>query len=309
MEHSLALGRPAAGILGKRRLLFWFAVAALFALTVVEPMMVGIAGAGHAHLRLADGRHTVIDGYTTAPETARPDLYRPRSDSWPDYMEVEGRENTLGVKSVGVPGTLAAWCEMLARFGTLPLPVVMAPAIRHAEQVETERRHVDRSQRPGESDRAGPGRNDGRERIERVQRAMRRAADVRLAPGHFELAAGTSRQPEIAARIVVERARGCRVPPRWVLMLRLVLPKGSLERQLREPGRLRRPRLGEAREDHDPGTGCGAAHVGERLEPVHGSGHDHVEKDEIASDQPVLQRFGQRGKRIQHRRPHCGAKG
>lgn len=34
MEHSLALGRPAAGILG-RRLLFWFAVAALFALLPV----------------------------------------------------------------------------------------------------------------------------------------------------------------------------------------------------------------------------------------------------------------------------------
>ena len=32
------------------------AVAAQFALTVVEPMMVGIFGAGMTHLRLADGR-------------------------------------------------------------------------------------------------------------------------------------------------------------------------------------------------------------------------------------------------------------
>src|SRR5215472_19164821 len=43
------------------------AVAALFALTVVEPMMVGIFGGGMAHLRLADGHHTVIDGLSTAP--------------------------------------------------------------------------------------------------------------------------------------------------------------------------------------------------------------------------------------------------
>ena len=108
------------------------AVAALFALSVVEPMMVGIFGAGHAQLLLGGGGHTVIDGYTTAPAAARPDMYRPLSDTWPDYMETRGRENTVGVKAIGVPGTLAGWCEMLARFGRLDLPSVMAPAIRHA---------------------------------------------------------------------------------------------------------------------------------------------------------------------------------
>ncbi len=109
------------------------AVAALFALTVVEPMMVGVLGAGHAQLRLASGLHTVIDGYTTAPAAATPAMYRPRSDSWPDYMETVERENTVGVRAVGVPGTLAAWCEMLTRFGALDLETVTAPAIRHAE--------------------------------------------------------------------------------------------------------------------------------------------------------------------------------
>jgi gamma-glutamyltranspeptidase/glutathione hydrolase len=110
------------------------AVAALFALTVVEPMMVGIFGAGHAHLLLADGRHTVIDGYTTAPAAARPDIFRPLSDTWPDYMEAVDRENSVGWRSVGVPGNLTSWCEMLRRFGTLDLATVTAPAIRHAER-------------------------------------------------------------------------------------------------------------------------------------------------------------------------------
>jgi gamma-glutamyltranspeptidase/glutathione hydrolase len=109
------------------------AVAALFALTVVEPMMVGIFGAGHAQLWLRDGRHTVVDGYTTAPAAARADMYRPVSDTWPDYMEAEGRQNSLGLLSVGVPGTLASWCEMLERFGTLDLATVIAPAVRRAE--------------------------------------------------------------------------------------------------------------------------------------------------------------------------------
>ena len=42
-------------------------VAALFTLTVVEPMMVGIFGGGTALIGLADGREMVIDGLSTAP--------------------------------------------------------------------------------------------------------------------------------------------------------------------------------------------------------------------------------------------------
>jgi gamma-glutamyltranspeptidase/glutathione hydrolase len=110
------------------------AIAGLFALTVVEPMMVGIFGAGITHLRLADGTHTAIDNYSVAPAAARSDMYRPVSDTWPDYLVAEGNANSVGVLAAGVPGTLKAWCEVLERFGSLPLDVVMAPAIRHAER-------------------------------------------------------------------------------------------------------------------------------------------------------------------------------
>lgn len=108
------------------------AIAALFTLTVVEPMMVGIFGGGMAHIRLGDGRHTVIDGLSTAPLAATPGMYRPVSDTMPDYMEVAGRENTVGPKAVAAPGTLKGWCEALERYGTLSLADVMEPAIRHA---------------------------------------------------------------------------------------------------------------------------------------------------------------------------------
>jgi gamma-glutamyltranspeptidase / glutathione hydrolase len=110
------------------------AIGALFALTVVEPMMVGIFGAGMTHLRLADGRHLVIDNYTTAPAASRPDMYRPVSDTWPDYLRAEGDVNLVGLLSVGVPGTLKAWSQAVARFGRLDLETVMQPAIRHAER-------------------------------------------------------------------------------------------------------------------------------------------------------------------------------
>ncbi|WP_439576302.1 gamma-glutamyltransferase [Elioraea sp.] len=110
------------------------AVAALFTLTVVEPMMVGILGGGLTHLRLPDGSHRIIDGLPTAPAATRPDIFRPVSDTLPTYLDTEGRENAVGPKAAAAPGALPSWCETLARFGTMPLADVMEPAIRHASR-------------------------------------------------------------------------------------------------------------------------------------------------------------------------------
>ena len=108
-------------------------VATLFALTVVEPMMVGIWGGGMSHIRLANGKHVVIDGQAQAPIAARPDMFTPISDAQPHYLETVGRENAVGAKAVAAPGSLAGWCHALKHYGTLPLADVMAPAIRLAE--------------------------------------------------------------------------------------------------------------------------------------------------------------------------------
>ena len=110
------------------------AIAALFTLSVVEPMMVGILGGGMAHIRLSDGRHLVIDGLSTAPGAARPDTYTPAGGNVPNSLEVVGRENAVGAKAIAVPGTLRAWCETLQRFGTVSLADAMEPAIRHAQR-------------------------------------------------------------------------------------------------------------------------------------------------------------------------------
>ena len=109
------------------------AVASLFALTVVEPMMVGIFGAGMSTIRLANGEYRFVNNYTVAPGAATADMYQPVSDVWPNYQVVEGRENDVGVLAVGVPGTLKGWAETLAAYGTLSLADVMQPAIRFAE--------------------------------------------------------------------------------------------------------------------------------------------------------------------------------
>jgi gamma-glutamyltranspeptidase/glutathione hydrolase len=108
------------------------AVAAQFALTVVEPMMVGLIGGTTCHIRLADGTHIVLDGMSAVPLAGHPTMYRPIPGLPPEVYDVEGGENLVGPKSVATPGSLLTWCQALRRFGTLSLDDVMQPAIRHA---------------------------------------------------------------------------------------------------------------------------------------------------------------------------------
>jgi gamma-glutamyltranspeptidase/glutathione hydrolase len=104
------------------------AVAMQFALTVVEPMMVGLIGGTTCHIRLADGSHRM----SAAPLAGRPDMYRPPAGAPPENFDVEGRENAVGPKAVAAPGSLLAWCHALRTYGTMSLADVMQPAIRHA---------------------------------------------------------------------------------------------------------------------------------------------------------------------------------
>jgi gamma-glutamyltranspeptidase / glutathione hydrolase len=110
------------------------AIATLFTLTVVEPMMVGIIGGGMAHIRLADGSHRFIDGQSTVPLAVRADTYTSKPGSAHDVFDTIGDENCNGPKAVAVPGSLMAWCETLRRFGTMSLADVMQPAIKHASR-------------------------------------------------------------------------------------------------------------------------------------------------------------------------------
>lgn len=108
------------------------AIASLFALTVVEPMMVGIFGAGHMNVRLSSGEHHILDGYSTAPAACTEDMYTPIADSGPDYLKSVDDLSSVGYLAIGVPGNLKAWTEALDEWGTMTLSEVMEPAIRFA---------------------------------------------------------------------------------------------------------------------------------------------------------------------------------
>jgi gamma-glutamyltranspeptidase/glutathione hydrolase len=132
-NHPLASAAGAEVLLGGGNAVD-AAIATLFALTVVEPMMVGVTGGGVCHLRDASGAHHIIDGLSTAPAAARPDMYVPDTSKPPEDRETIGRRNAVGALAVAVPGALPAWCETLAAHGSWSLADVMAPAIRLAER-------------------------------------------------------------------------------------------------------------------------------------------------------------------------------
>jgi gamma-glutamyltranspeptidase/glutathione hydrolase len=96
------------------------AIAAAFALAVVEPSQSGIGGRTHLLIRAADGRVAALDGWTEVPAAA--------------VHPLPGESDTAyGYDTIAVPGTVAALAEALAQHGALPLADVMAPAIALAE--------------------------------------------------------------------------------------------------------------------------------------------------------------------------------
>jgi gamma-glutamyltranspeptidase / glutathione hydrolase len=94
------------------------AVAAGFAIGVVEPSMNSIGGRNQILIRLPDGTLRGIDGTTSAPSTYDPDT-APQAD--------------YGYAVVGIPGAAAGLLRLHAELGSLPLATVMAPAIDYAE--------------------------------------------------------------------------------------------------------------------------------------------------------------------------------
>lgn len=102
------------------------AVAVAFALAVVEPAAGNIGGGGFMLVRLADGKTNFFDYREVAPGKSTRDMYIKDGKLVPD-------SNTLGYRSVAVPGTVAGLELVLKTHGTMKLADVMAPAIRLAK--------------------------------------------------------------------------------------------------------------------------------------------------------------------------------
>ncbi|WP_459645901.1 gamma-glutamyltransferase [Kineococcus sp. NUM-3379] len=102
------------------------AVATAAALGVTEPYSAGIGGGGFfTYLDASTGRVHALDGRETAPAALRENSFTDASGKPLPFPEVVS--STL---SVGVPGTPATWEEALRRWGSRPLPELLAaPAV------------------------------------------------------------------------------------------------------------------------------------------------------------------------------------
>ena len=104
------------------------AIATGFALAVVDQAASGLGGGGFMLIYEArDKRAHALDFRETAPEAAHADLYVRNGKPVPSL-------SLTGALAVAVPGEVAGLLAAMKRFGSLPLAVLMAPAIRLATE-------------------------------------------------------------------------------------------------------------------------------------------------------------------------------
>ncbi|SDF18877.1 gamma-glutamyltransferase [Thalassobaculum litoreum] len=105
------------------------AVAVAFALAVTLPQAGNLGGGGFALVhRPADRSTHALDFREMAPAAAHRDVFLAPDGS------VDSERSRYSHHAVGVPGSVAGYLDLLARFGSWPRQRVMAPAIRLAEQ-------------------------------------------------------------------------------------------------------------------------------------------------------------------------------
>ncbi|MDF2097456.1 gamma-glutamyltransferase family protein [Aquibaculum arenosum] len=111
------------------------AVAAAFAMGVVEPLDNGIGASGFALVHSAsEGRTVAVDFLGTAPKAAQFELTPAFTGFMTGYhLLVRDRANEIGHRSVAVPGAVRGLAHLVERFGSLPFRDVVEPAARLAE--------------------------------------------------------------------------------------------------------------------------------------------------------------------------------
>ncbi len=105
------------------------AIAVQLVLNLVEPQSSGLGGGAFlVHWEEAARRVITLDGRETAPAAAKPDRFIGKDGKPMRFVEA-----VVGGRSVGVPGTPRLLEEAHRRWGKLPWPQVLAPAIKLAE--------------------------------------------------------------------------------------------------------------------------------------------------------------------------------
>ena len=130
-EHPLA-AEAGARILGEGGNAVDAAVAAAFAMGVVEPTTSGLGGVAWCVIRQPDGTVTTIDGGGAAPVRATPEMFDLRTSGasgmygWPATKD---DAQNVGYRATGQMGAVGCLCRALERYGTMDRASVMGGAI------------------------------------------------------------------------------------------------------------------------------------------------------------------------------------
>jgi gamma-glutamyltranspeptidase/glutathione hydrolase len=155
------------------------AVATALALSVVDQASSGLGGGGFMVIyRAQENKAYALDFRETAPAASRRELYTKDGKPVPSL-------SLTGALAVAVPGEVAGLVEARRRFGSLPLSVLAAPAIRLAAQ-------------------GFPLDATLRVAIERQQTNMKRFSDlgqIYMPRGELPKQGDVIRQPELAATL------------------------------------------------------------------------------------------------------------
>ncbi|WMI64147.1 gamma-glutamyltransferase [Aestuariibaculum sp. YM273] len=111
-------------------------VATAFALAVTHPSAGNIGGGGFLVYFDTTGFSTTIDFREKAPLKAHPNMFLNEEGTLPKDKNLYGKESTInhiGLKSVGVPGTVAGLYLAHKKYGKLPWKTLVQPAIDLAE--------------------------------------------------------------------------------------------------------------------------------------------------------------------------------
>lgn len=102
-------------------------IAAAWTACVAEPVLCSPGGGGHALLRMRGRAPVVADFFTQTPSA--------RCVEGPDFYPIEGnfgseiQEFHVGTAAAAVPGMVAGLFAMHQRFGSLPMPELVKPAV------------------------------------------------------------------------------------------------------------------------------------------------------------------------------------
>jgi len=103
-------------------------VATELALAVAFPFAGNIGGGGFMVYRTKDGQTGALDFREKAPLVAHRNMYLD------DNNDIISGKSTIGGMAVGVPGTIAGIFAVHEKFGSLPIEILVEPAIKLAKQ-------------------------------------------------------------------------------------------------------------------------------------------------------------------------------